>query len=141
MWDLISLGFSGGIVPCPAGLTVILLSLQEPNRLLFALGLLVFFSLGLGSVLVAIGVLLITGKALAGGRAREGAFFQEMEFLRRIFAPTFLAALDRAGFRMLQVLPAFSALFISGMGAFFCVMTILKGRTELQAMWRLISPG
>jgi ABC-type nickel/cobalt efflux system permease component RcnA len=137
--DLVALGFSGGIVPCPAGLTVILIGLRYPDRLLFVLGLLVFFSIGLGAVLTGIGVSLVTGKALLAARAKKGAFFQEISFLRAVFPLPFLARLDRAGARVLRVLPSLSALFIAGLGAFFCASTYATGRTEIAAMLRQLA--
>ena len=139
MRDLIALGFSGGLVPCPAGLAAILTGIQYPEKFLFALFLLVFFSIGLGAVLVAIGIFLITGKALATGKSQDGAFFREITFLRRHFSPSFLALLDRVGVKALGVLPAFSGLFIACLGAFFCVATYRVGKTELAAMLRLVA--
>ena len=59
---LISLGFSGGVVPCPTGLVIIVMSftMKEP---VIGLTLLFAFSLGLGLVLVSIGVALVLGKS------------------------------------------------------------------------------
>ena len=139
LWDLLALGFSGGLVPCPAGLTVIIIGLQYPHKLAFTLLLLVFFSIGLGAVLIAIGVLLITGKALAGDRGRGGAFFQELEFLRRVFPRSFLETLDRRGMKVLRMVPAASCLFIAGLGAFFLVRTSIVGKTEIIAMLRHVA--
>ena len=116
--DLLALGFSGGLVPCPAGLTIIIIGLQYPHKLPFTLLLLVFFSIGLGAVLVAIGVLLITGKALA---------------------QSFLKSLDRQGLTVLRMVPAASCLFIAGLGAFFLVHTSIVGKTEIIAMLRLVA--
>ncbi len=135
--ELLALGSSGGLVPCPAGLTIIALGLQNPHRLPFAFLILVFFSIGLGAVLVAIGVLLITGKALA--RNRGDAFFQELKFLRKVFPLSFLETLDRRGLKMLKVVPAASCLFIAGLGAFFLVRTSIVGKTEIIAMLRLVA--
>jgi len=115
---------------------VILVGLHYPDHLLFTIFLLVFFSIGLGAVLVAIGVLLITGKALARGRSQPGMFFQGIASLKRVFSMSFLEALDRNGMRFLKVLPAFSGLFIAGLGAFFFVSTLLTGGTEVAAMLR-----
>ena len=136
---MIALGFSGGLVPCPAGLTVIFIGLRYPHKLPFALLLLVFFSIGLGAVLVAIGVLLITGKALATGRGREGAFFQEIEFLRKIFPLSLLETLDRWGMKGLRIVPPLSCLFIAGFGAFFIAVTCSTGGTEIAAMLRFVA--
>jgi ABC-type nickel/cobalt efflux system permease component RcnA len=56
--DLLLLGVTGGMVPCPAAL-VVLLSALSLNRIGFGLLLIVGFSLGLAVVLIAIGVLMV----------------------------------------------------------------------------------
>ena len=53
-----TLGISGGIVPCPAAL-VVLLSGVSMNRAGFGLILIVAFSAGLAAVLIAIGMLMV----------------------------------------------------------------------------------
>ena len=56
--ELLTLGISGGIVPCPAAL-VVLLSGVSMNRAGFGLLLIIAFSAGLAAVLIAIGVLMV----------------------------------------------------------------------------------
>lgn len=56
--QLLTLGISGGIVPCPAAL-VVLLSALALNRVGFGLLLIVAFSIGLAVVLVGIGLLIV----------------------------------------------------------------------------------
>jgi ABC-type nickel/cobalt efflux system permease component RcnA len=56
--DLLTLGVTGGIVPCPAAL-VVLLSALSLNRVGFGLLLIVAFSIGLAAVLIAMGVLMV----------------------------------------------------------------------------------
>src|SRR5437899_927525 len=56
--SLVALGVSGGIVPCPSAL-VVLLSAIALHRVELGLLLLVAFSLGLASSLVAVGVLVV----------------------------------------------------------------------------------
>jgi nickel/cobalt exporter len=56
--ELLTLGLSGGIVPCPAAL-VVLLSAVSMNRAGFGLLLIVAFSAGLAAVLIAIGLLIV----------------------------------------------------------------------------------
>jgi nickel/cobalt exporter len=56
--ELLALGISGGIVPCPAAL-VVLLSAVSMQRVGFGLLLIVAFSLGLAAVLIAIGLLMV----------------------------------------------------------------------------------
>lgn len=74
--SLIALGASGGLVPCPSAL-VLLLSAIAAGRVAFGLGLLVAFSLGLALVLMAIGVAVLYAKHLlpdAKKTARHPAF-------------------------------------------------------------------
>ena len=62
--SLISLGISGGLIPCPEALAVLLISFTL-NRLLFGLIILLAFSLGLAAILIAIGVaMVLAGPAL-----------------------------------------------------------------------------
>jgi ABC-type nickel/cobalt efflux system permease component RcnA len=56
--QLLTLGISGGIVPCPAALVVLLTALAL-NRVGFGLLLIVAFSIGLAVVLVGIGFLIV----------------------------------------------------------------------------------
>ena len=84
------------------------------QRLIFSLLLLVFFSLALGSVLVALGVLTVTGTRLLEGKVKVNR-------------------------KVLSYVPALSALFIAGLGAFFTVQTFQMGRTELAGMLQAIA--
>ncbi len=56
--SLLSLGVSGGLVPCPEAMAVLLISFTI-NRLAFGLVILAAFSLGLAAVLIAIGVAMV----------------------------------------------------------------------------------
>ena len=56
--SLLALGVSGGLLPCPSAL-VVLLSAIALQRVAFGLLLIVAFSLGLAAVLVGIGLLLV----------------------------------------------------------------------------------
>jgi ABC-type nickel/cobalt efflux system permease component RcnA len=59
--ELLTLGISGGIVPCPAAL-VVLLSAVSMQRIGFGLLLIVAFSVGLAAVLIAIGMLMVSAR-------------------------------------------------------------------------------
>ena len=61
--SLLALGVSGGLLPCPSAL-VVLLSAIALHRVAFGLLLIVAFSLGLASVLVGIGLLLVYARGL-----------------------------------------------------------------------------
>ena len=56
--QLLALGVSGGIVPCPAAL-VVLLSAVAMQRIGFGLLLIVAFSVGLAAVLIAVGMMMV----------------------------------------------------------------------------------
>jgi ABC-type nickel/cobalt efflux system permease component RcnA len=95
--DLLTLGISSGLTPCPAGFTLIVWSLSLPEQsTLKAFVYLNAFSLGLGSVLVGIAVLMVLSKkylasAFSGKRAR-----------------------------WLQVLPVYSAMLVAVIGGTIC---------------------
>jgi nickel/cobalt exporter len=60
--DLLAMGVSGGLVPCPEALGVMLVAIGV-NRIVLGLGLIVAFSVGLAVVLVAIGILLVYARS------------------------------------------------------------------------------
>jgi len=59
--ELLTLGISGGIVPCPAAL-VVLLSAVSMQRIGFGLLLILAFSVGLAAVLITIGFLIVSAR-------------------------------------------------------------------------------
>lgn len=68
---LLAMGVSGGIVPCPSAL-IVLLSAIALHRIALGLTLIVAFSAGLASVLIAIGLLIVGArKTLDGFALRE----------------------------------------------------------------------
>lgn len=70
-WGIVSLGVSGGLVPCPSAL-VLLLTAVSFHRTLLGLVLLVAFSLGLASLVTAVGVAaVVSGNRVSrlGGRS------------------------------------------------------------------------
>jgi len=87
--NLVALGMSGGLVPCP-GAMVILLTALSVHRVGFGLVLVGAFSLGLGVVLFAIGSLIVS----LGGRLRPR---------------------QRSGFAI-RILPVASAVAVAGIG-------------------------
>jgi nickel/cobalt exporter len=60
--DLLAMGISGGLVPCPEALGVMLIAIGL-GRIGLGLALIVAFSLGLAAVLIAIGILLVRCKS------------------------------------------------------------------------------
>ncbi|HEV8640662.1 MAG TPA: hypothetical protein VGV13_06145 [Methylomirabilota bacterium] len=69
--ELVALGATGGIIPCPAAL-VVLLSALSLRRVGFGLLLIVAFSVGLAVVLVAIGILMVYARRLMSRFHEDG---------------------------------------------------------------------
>src|SRR4029077_13703424 len=87
---LVALGVSGGMLPCPSAL-VVLLSAIALHRLAFGLALIVAFSFGLASVISGIGLAVL--------------------YARRLFT-----RLPSDHGRIVQVLPVASAVIITALG-------------------------
>jgi nickel/cobalt exporter len=73
--QLLLLGITGGIVPCPAAL-VVLLSGLALHRVLFGLFLIVAFSGGLAAVLIAMGMVAVYAGRLVSRANSEGPLIQ-----------------------------------------------------------------
>jgi ABC-type nickel/cobalt efflux system permease component RcnA/high-affinity nickel permease len=69
--ELVMLGITGGIVPCPAAL-VVLLSAFSLHRIGFGFFLITAFSFGLAAVLVIIGLAMVYAKRAISSRVRTG---------------------------------------------------------------------
>jgi ABC-type nickel/cobalt efflux system permease component RcnA len=88
--SLLALGVSGGLIPCPSAL-IVLLGAIALNKIGFGLILVLAFSLGLAATLTAIGVLFIYAGRLFERFPSQG--------------------------RVIRLLPVLSALFVSAVGA------------------------
>ncbi len=83
--QLFILGVTGGIIPCPGAL-VVLLSAFSLHRIGFGLFLIVAFSAGLAAVLISIGLLVVYAKRLAVSRFRiPGAFSRYLPLGSSVF--------------------------------------------------------
>lgn len=71
--SLIALGISGGLVPCPDAIAILLVAVAI-NRILLGLALIISFSLGLAVVLIVIGLLMVSSRRL----------FDRFSFLDRV---------------------------------------------------------
>jgi ABC-type nickel/cobalt efflux system permease component RcnA len=89
--SLVAMGVSGGLVPCPEALGIMVIAIGL-NRILLGLGLIVSFSFGLAAVLIVIGILLVRSRSLV---ARFGG----------------------AGSRWSSALPLCSAVIVTVLGA------------------------
>ena len=79
-WGLLSLGISGGIVPCVDALIGLLFAISL-NKLVWGLIILSAFSLGLAAVLVAIGILMVMAKPLIERFTGEGLWLQRLPII------------------------------------------------------------
>jgi nickel/cobalt exporter len=77
---LLTLGITGGMIPCPAAL-VVLLSAVALQRIAFGLLLIVAFSLGLAIVLVGTGLLFVSARGVVQRWGGEGPWFTYLPFL------------------------------------------------------------
>jgi ABC-type nickel/cobalt efflux system permease component RcnA len=69
--ELAALGVTGGIIPCPAAL-VVLLGAVSLGRVGFGLILIVAFSIGLAAVLIAVGILMVYARRVMSRWEGEG---------------------------------------------------------------------
>lgn len=97
---LVTLGVTGGLIPCPAAL-VVLLSAVALHRIAFGLLLIVAFSIGLAAVLVGVGVLLVSARGAVQQRWNGGG-------------------------RWLEYLPFLSPLVITPLGVVIAVRSLLS---------------
>lgn len=97
---VLTVGFAGGLVPCPAAL-IVLLSALGLGRLGFGIVLIVAFSAGLALVLCLVGLSVIYGRRWLNNRG----------------ASSRIAQLGPKGVAVLEKLPAFSGLLVIGAGA------------------------
>jgi ABC-type nickel/cobalt efflux system permease component RcnA len=77
---LVTLGVTGGLIPCPAAL-VVLLSAVALHRIAFGLLLIVAFSVGLAAVLVGVGLLLVSARGAVQHWSGEGRWLEYLPFL------------------------------------------------------------
>ena len=75
--SLIALGISGGIVPCPSAL-VVLLSAIALHRLAFGMLLIVAFSAGLAAVLIAIGLMVVSASQWINRLPQSGVLMRRL---------------------------------------------------------------
>ena len=104
--SLIALGVSGGIIPCPSALIVMLAAISL-NRIAYGLVLIVAFSFGLAIVLTAVGIAFVYGGKL----------------------------IDRipAGNIWLRLIPAFSSLVIAFAGGLIVLQALNQSGVELSS--------
>jgi ABC-type nickel/cobalt efflux system permease component RcnA len=107
--SLLALGVSGGIMPCPSALVVMLAAISL-NRVGYGLVLITIFSLGLASVLTAVGLAFVYGGKL-------------------------LARVPSSG-KLMRALPVASAFVIAVLGAIICYQALRQAGVNLADLWR-----
>lgn len=75
--SLLSLGISGGLVPCPEAMAVLLISFTI-NRIALGLFILLAFSLGLAAVLIAIGVAMVLAGPTISRWTKDGPLMRAL---------------------------------------------------------------
>ena len=98
--SLLALGISGGLLPCPSAL-VVMLSAIALHRVAYGLILVVAFSFGLACTLTCIGLAFVYAGRLMKGRINQSG-------------------------RALRWLPAASALVIACLGAAICYQALVE---------------
>ncbi|MGC4191998.1 MAG: hypothetical protein QM589_12675, partial [Thermomicrobiales bacterium] len=73
---LVAMGVSGGLVPCPEALGIMILAVGL-NHIALGLGLIVAFSIGLATVLIGLGILLVRSRRLLDRIGKRGTAFQQ----------------------------------------------------------------
>ncbi|MEO6392185.1 MAG: hypothetical protein ABIP75_10060 [Pyrinomonadaceae bacterium] len=115
--SLLALGISGGMLPCPSAL-VLMLSAITLQRVGYGMLLVVAFSVGLAATLTGVGLIFIYGKRLLGGSFASG--------------------------RLVRVLPVASAAVIAALGAAICYQALDQSGIHLTsviaAWWHGASP-
>jgi nickel/cobalt exporter len=107
--SLLALGVSGGIMPCPSALVVMLAAISM-NRVGYGLVLIVAFSLGLAGALTAAGLAFVYGGKLLSKIPASGKF--------------------------MRVMPAASAFVIAVLGAAVCYQSLRQAGIDLTDLWR-----
>jgi ABC-type nickel/cobalt efflux system permease component RcnA len=98
--SLLGLGISGGLLPCPSAL-VLMLSAINLGRVGYGLILTLVFSLGLAATLTAVGLIFLDGGKALGSSPRL------------------------AGNRLVKTIPVFSAFVIACVGALICYNSLI----------------
>ena len=103
--ELCMLGITGGIVPCPAAL-VVLLSAFSLHRIGFGLFLITAFSLGLALVLVIVGLTMVYTKRLLSARVHAGsAAFRYLPLVSSAFMVVLGAGITASAFGSVHLPP------------------------------------
>lgn len=109
--SLFALGVSGGLIPCPSAL-VLMLSAIALERIGYGMVLIIIFSLGLAGVLTAIGILWVKARDILERYSSEDSLFARIPLLR--FSIRFLPAFSAAFITIIGVIITFQAFMQTG---------------------------
>ena len=101
--ELLALGISGGLLPCPSAL-VVLLSAIAIGRVGFGMLLIVAFSLGLAAVLTGIGIALVYARSLFTRVPRSGFMLRVLPVASAIIVTLAGLAISFAALRQVGVM-------------------------------------
>lgn len=82
--SLMTLGFAGGIVPCPDALAILLVSIAM-GKLLLGMGIVLSFSVGLSLALVSIGIVIVMSGKVLSRSGMFGAFAAQVPYATSLF--------------------------------------------------------
>lgn len=83
LWQLITLGVSGGIVPCHSALAVLLAAISFGN-FTKGLALVIIHSIGMASVLVTIGIMMVKAADFAGKYVSESKWTKRVPVISAV---------------------------------------------------------
>lgn len=107
--NLLALGVSGGLIPCPSAL-ILMLSAIAVQRIGLGIMLIIVFSLGLAGVLTAIGIVWVKARQLLERMPKSGQMFAGLPGRKYLG----------------EALPALSALFITVVGVGITVQALMQ---------------
>lgn len=97
IWSNIALGISGGIIPCPKAIVILLLAISL-QRIALGIAIILIFSLGLSFVLVTLGIVMVKAAHLLKGRLED---------------------------KRVRIFPIIGAVMIIGLGIFLIIRTMM----------------
>ncbi len=123
--ELCLLGITGGIVPCPAAL-VVLLSAFSLHRIGFGLFLITAFSFGLAVVLVTVGLTMVYAKRVMSTRVRAGhAALRYLPFLSSSFMVLLGVGITASAVASVPIRPGFLSMGFLSMDKLVPFVTVI----------------
>jgi nickel/cobalt exporter len=83
-WTLVTVGTSGGLVPCPAALTALFAAVNL-GRTIEGIAIVAAMSLGIAATLIAVGILFVKARDWASRRFDAGGFLSTLPRISAVF--------------------------------------------------------